>query len=223
MTTPIQLRTVDGTTVGFSPEHLIVAGYTGRDEAAVRKHIDELAAFGIAPPPSVPMFYELDPALLTTEPDLTSHARVCSGEVEPVLIRAGGHWYLAVGSDHTDRELERADIAQAKSACPKPISAHVLPLPGPLADLSLDDAVATSHVDGVLYQQGSLAGLRPLAELFDLAPKELTAGAGDLAMFGGTLALLDGEFVAGDDWSLDLTLPSGQRLTHRYRIERTGH
>ena len=29
-----------------------------------------------------------------------------SGEAEPVLLRHGGRWWLTVGSDHTDREVE---------------------------------------------------------------------------------------------------------------------
>jgi hypothetical protein len=49
------------------PERLVVAGYTARDEASVARHIEELAAIGVPPPPAVPMFYDLDPALLSTD------------------------------------------------------------------------------------------------------------------------------------------------------------
>ena len=35
----------------------ILCGYTGRDQSAVRQHIEELKKEGVDPPPSVPMFY----------------------------------------------------------------------------------------------------------------------------------------------------------------------
>ena len=69
---------------------LLVIGYAGRDEASVRHHIDELAAIGIAPPPSVPMVYELPAELVTTDALLAVHGARTSGEVEPVLARAAG-------------------------------------------------------------------------------------------------------------------------------------
>ncbi|MBV8744353.1 MAG: DUF2848 family protein, partial [Xanthobacteraceae bacterium] len=43
--------------VNLEPETLIVAGWTGRDEASLRHHIEELAAIGVARPSTVPVFY----------------------------------------------------------------------------------------------------------------------------------------------------------------------
>ena len=37
------------------PQTLIVAGWTGRDEASLRHHIEELAAIGVPRPSSVPV------------------------------------------------------------------------------------------------------------------------------------------------------------------------
>ena len=36
---------------------LVIAGWTGRDEAALRKHIKELAEIGVKPPRTTPIFY----------------------------------------------------------------------------------------------------------------------------------------------------------------------
>jgi len=49
----------DGRTdqVSMTPEALIVAGWTGRDEATLNHHIEELAAIGVPRPSSVPVFY----------------------------------------------------------------------------------------------------------------------------------------------------------------------
>src|SRR3954447_2961703 len=43
--------------ITMTPDALIVAGWTGRDEAALRHHIEELAAIGVPRPSSVPVFY----------------------------------------------------------------------------------------------------------------------------------------------------------------------
>ncbi|WP_448627666.1 DUF2848 family protein [Geodermatophilus sp. URMC 64] len=215
--------TVAGSDATFElcPARLVVAGYTGRDEAAVRHHIDELAAIGIAPPPAVPMLYDLDPALLTAEATAPA-AETSSGEVEPVFVRHDGHWYLGVGSDHTDRELERADIKASKAACPKPLGPQVLALPDGVADGDCDDAwdagALASFVDGERYQAGPLAALRTPG---DLLPRVLRAfedddPAGDLVVFAGTVPLLDGAFRFGRDWHLELTL-AGRTLSHTYR------
>jgi len=115
---------------------LVVAGYTGRDEATVKAHTQELAAIGIPPPDSVPCFYELDPSLLTTAPVIEVDSKHTSGEVEPVLIRHGGKYYLGIGSDHTDRDLQRVDIEASKKSTVESwdpqaelLEQFVLPLP----------------------------------------------------------------------------------------------
>lgn len=153
------------------PRRLIVAGYTGRDTDAVQAHIDELAEIGVPPPPSVPTFYDLDPALLTTEPIVEVTGNDTSGEAEPVLIRHASRLYLGLGSDHTDRALERTDIARAKAACPKPLADRVITLPDDLETIDWDHIKMESTVDGVPYQSGTLAALRTpddlLAQLTD--------------------------------------------------------
>src|SRR6185369_7877834 len=110
-----------GAPVELSPRQLVVAGWTGRDSAAIEHHIHELAAIGVPRPSSVPLYYRLAASLLTQAPQIEVLGPGSSGEVEPVLLRAGGRWWLTVGSDHTDREAERAGVALSKQLCPKPI------------------------------------------------------------------------------------------------------
>jgi len=59
-------RTLDLATV----KKLVVAGWTGRDTAALNAHIKELADIGVAPPKSVPIFYRNSVSLLTTAPQI---------------------------------------------------------------------------------------------------------------------------------------------------------
>ena len=212
--------TVDGERLTVRPQRLIVAGYTARDEESVTRHIEELAAIGVPPPPSVPMFYDLDPALLSTDASVHVDGAATSGEVEPVLIRHDGTYYLGVGSDHTDRELEREDIAAAKAACPKPVGTEVLRIGADLSFPDWDRLEARSEVDGSPYQEGLIAALRPPAELVEKMTAALGSIQGDLVMFCGTLALIGGKFVHGATWSLSLSLPETAQLTHTYTTTR---
>lgn len=170
----------------------VVAGYTGRDAAAVQRHIDELAAQGIAPPEQVPMFYSVDAALVTQDETCLVDSDGTAGECEPVLIRAGDRLLLAAGSDHTDRELERESVALAKTACVKPVSRVAVEV---TSELDWDSLHLRSWVDGVLYQDGPMTALRVPTDTLALwdVPE-----SGDLVMFGGTVPLLDGTFVFGD-------------------------
>jgi hypothetical protein len=47
---------------------LIIAGWTGRDQAALEAHIKELEELGIAPPKRTPVFYRVSASLLTAPP-----------------------------------------------------------------------------------------------------------------------------------------------------------
>ncbi|NKX55739.1 DUF2848 family protein [Arthrobacter mobilis] len=206
-----------GETITLTGFHGIVAGYTGRDLAAVQHHIDELAAIGVAPPPEVPMFYPVDAELFDSSGEHPGSANLTSGEIEPLYIRHHGRFYLGIGSDHTDRDLETEDIGASKRACPKPVSAQVIPVDS-LESLSLDDCIARSWVDGRLYQEGSLAGIRTPADVVQLLLERTGIGDDDFLCLGGTLPLLDGTFAAGTVWHLELTFPDGTTLEHTYKM-----
>jgi hypothetical protein len=201
-------------TLNVSSFNLVIAGYTGRDSAAVQHHIDELAAQGIAPPERVPMFYPVVADKATQQESCIVPSSETAGEAEPVLIRAAGRLFLAVGSDHTDRELERVSVARSKQACVKPLSRNVIPVD---AETDWDAMRLRSWVDGVLYQDGPLSALRVPVET--LTQLESEAGdSGDIIMFGGTVPLLHGRFVFGSDWAVQLAVPDGTTLDHRYRV-----
>jgi hypothetical protein len=198
-----------GETVTVTDFDVVVAGYTGRDEAEVRKHIDELAAIGVPPPDSVPAFYPMPAGLATQAATVVVSGGNTSGEVEPVLVRAGGQLYLTVGSDHTDRDIETRSVLDSKAACPKPVGGTVIPVDSP----DWDGIAAESAVDGEVYQRGTLAALRVPTDVLALNPGSAER---DLVMFCGTLPLLNGKFVPGTEWTLSLTPPGGPALTHTY-------
>jgi hypothetical protein len=207
-----------GEAFSFTPQRLVIAGYTARDRAAVQLHIDELAEIGVAPPPRVPMFYDVPTTLATTDVDIVVKGHETSGEVEPVLIRTGGRSYLGIGSDHTDREVESRDIAESKASAPKPLGCDVIPLDDAVA--VWDDIEVVCRIDGQTYQQGKLSAMLAPKDLLDEMASRGDSLADEALMFCGTLPLLNGAFVFGDRYELELRLPGGTSLHHTYDVKR---
>lgn len=204
-----------------SVRQLIIAGWTGRDPAAVRKHIEELRAIGVPPPSTVPVFYEVSSALMTTSTSITVVGEKTSGEVEFVLINTRQGLLVTVGSDHTDRWLETVSVHHSKQICPKPVAAQSWSLESVEAhwDRLLLRAYSRRDDRRVLYQEGPVTNM--------LAPRELIARYaqlnGDLmvgsAMSCGTLPLKESIEYA-DRFEIQLEDPVTQRtLSHSYRVK----
>ena len=100
-------------------DELIIAGWTGRDVAALERHIEELKAIGVQPPSKVPLYYRLAACLLTQAESIQVLGDDTSGEVEPVLLGTPDRLWVTVGADHTDRKVESYGVAVAKQLCPK--------------------------------------------------------------------------------------------------------
>jgi 4-hydroxyphenylacetate 3-monooxygenase len=188
---------IGGTDVFLADAEVVVAGYTGRDPEAVQAHIAELAHHGVPAPDSVPAFYPVGIELLATAPGPIDVAGDrTSGEAEPVIVRLpGGELYVTIGSDHTDRELERTSIPLAKRACPKVMSTALWPLAA--VEEGWDDLVLASDVGpaAVDYQRGTLAGLRRPREILAMIDDAGLADAGrTLVVFLGTVPLIGGDF-----------------------------
>lgn len=160
----LRLATPDGPDLEVAPARVIVAGFAGRDRAAVEAHIAELAAIGVPPPPSVPCFYRVSAGLVGTAARVQVLGGDSSGEAEPVVIAdAAGRLWLGVGSDHTDRRVEAWSIPVAKQACAKPIAPAIWPLDEVAGDWDRLELRAWATVSGrrTLYQDGTLAELTP--------------------------------------------------------------
>lgn len=171
----------------------VIAGWTGRDPAARDHHIAELEALGIARPATTPIFYRVAAARLTTADRIEVSGGESSGEVEFVLIGHGGRILVGVGSDHTDRKVERYGVTVSKQMCDKPLAPELWDL----ADIESHwdrivlRAFATIGGERVLYQEGTLDHMLPARELIARG-----FGGGGLpdgcALFGGTFAAKGG-------------------------------
>ena len=60
---------------------LVIAGWTGRDVAALNHHIDELKEIGVMPPSTVPLNYRVGAHLLTQAGLIQVLGTDSSGEV----------------------------------------------------------------------------------------------------------------------------------------------
>jgi 4-hydroxyphenylacetate 3-monooxygenase len=219
---PLVLRdAARGASVTLHRPQVLIAGYTGRDIAAVEAHIAELAAQGVPPPVQVPSFFTAPPASIVLAPGAieTSSVRT-SGEAEPVLIRAAdGELFVGVGSDHTDREIERTSIHASKLACPKVLGADVWSLASVIDHW--DDLELSSSVDATerRYQSCSVAQLRRPDEVLELAEPWIEEPESELVLFLGTVPLLEGEFVFSDFFRAWLTdAGAGRELACEYHI-----
>jgi 4-hydroxyphenylacetate 3-monooxygenase len=218
--------TLEFDVVGDRPETLrlhdyalVVAGYTGSDEQSVRAHIEELEHIGIPAPSSVPAFYPLSSAVVSQADVVQVPSPNSSGETEPVLLRVAGSYYLTLGSDHTDREVERRSVLESKAICPKPIARTAYRLPTPFGPDDWASIVLSSTVDGAPYQQGPATLLRnPISVLnayFDIA-----ADTGqDIVMFGGTVPIIGGTFRYGSTWNMGLAFGDQPALSLAYRVD----
>lgn len=215
----LSLTNGDTRSLPFLPETLVIAGWAGRDEAAVRHHIAELQAIGVPPPSTTPLFYAGSPALLTTDETVVMLGARTSGEAEPVLVQTNEGLCVGVGSDHTDRQAEEWSVAHSKQLCAKPLGKTLWRF----ADV-VDhwDALILRSFIGVtakaawtLYQEGPLSSLlRPetLLERFGQVPK---GGV----MFGGTIPAIGGIRPA-PRFRMEIEDPIlGRRIGHNYVIK----
>jgi len=198
---------------------LVIAGWTGRNVAALEQHIKELEAIGVARPKSVPVFYRVAATLLTTAAEIEVMGERSSGEVEYVLHALADGLWIGVGSDHTDRKAETVGVTLSKQMCAKPVSGRLWRYDEVAPHFDKLVLRSFAHLQGErrLYQEGSVATMLPPQELIRLCTGGSTLATGT-AMYCGTLAV-HGGIVPAEAFEMELEDPVlGRKLTHTYRI-----
>lgn len=200
--------------------HCIIAGWAGRDRAAIEHHIEELEAVGVPRPSAVPLYYRVAAQQLTQDESVQALGASSSGEAEVFLFaHEGAHW-IALASDHTDRQLETHSVAFSKQACAKPVGREAWAFDDVQAHW--DQLILRSWIveDGerVLYQEGPLASLQPPMDLvrgcFNAAT--MPPGAG---MTCGTVTARGGIRPA-PSFEMELHDPVlGRSLRHQYELD----
>jgi Protein of unknown function (DUF2848) len=198
---------------------VIVAGWTGRDAAAVEKHIRELEVLGVKRPATTPIFYRVSAARLTTADTIEAVGEGSGGEAEYVLLQHGGRLWVGAGSDHTDREVEKYGVTVSKQMCDKPIAPVLWPYDE--VEPHWDRLTLRSYVSEggkpVLYQEGAVSAMLHPRDLLERHLKGSRLPEGTL-MFGGTLAARGGVRPTRE-FSFELEDPvRGRKIGHAYRV-----
>jgi Protein of unknown function (DUF2848) len=197
----------------------VIAGWTGRDAAAVEKHIKELEELGVKRPATTPIFYRVSAARLTCAGEIEAVGEASGGEAEFVLLQHSGRLWVGLGSDHTDREVEKYGVTVSKQMCDKPIAAQfwaydeVVP--------HWDRLILRSHVveggERKLYQEGAVSAMRHPQDLLERYAKDAKLAEGAM-MFGGTLAARGGVRPT-QEFIFELEDPVlGRKIAHAYRV-----
>lgn len=199
------------------------AGYTGRDQATVKAHIDELREQGVEAPGNIPTLFSV-PTYMNLQRDHVEveHAKT-SGEVEWALIYRGSDQpaLLTVASDHTDRALEAYDVTSAKQISPNILGSQAWDFDDVAGEF--DEIVMRSRVhadDGwTLLQEGTIGDLISPADWIDrLADNgRLTAG---IAVLGGTVPMLAPDKQFAQKWEVSLERPGGDAIVRTYDVHR---
>jgi hypothetical protein len=200
-------------------DHAVIAGWTGRDAAAVAKHIAELEALGVKPPATTPIFYRVAAARLTTDDSIEALGEHSSGEVEFVLLQHVDRLWVGAGSDHTDREVEKYGVSVSKQMCEKPVA----PAFWPYDEVAphWDRLILRAHIyekgQRKLYQEGPVTAMLDPQELIERYTGKRSLPDGTL-MFCGTLAAHGG--VRGSEYfDFELEDPvKARKIHHRYRV-----
>jgi len=193
---------------------LVIAGFTGSDPVRVERHLSELREQGVVVPNKFPVFYPVPSELAVQNKTIEVSSERTSGEIEPVLIISKGQYYITLGSDHTDREIEKTSISMSKASCSKPLSDSALPLETVVR--RWDNLIVRSETlaenQWRTYQVGRVNELIQPLRLLALMKNASGRIPDNLVMFLGTVPIQDGRFIfstgfrgsLGDDSSSSL-------------------
>ena len=223
-TLQFQVVSRQGTTpLAFTFDTLICGGYSGRNQEAIARHIAELREHGLEAPSKTPIFFKVSTNLAVTEAAVEVQTPRTSGEVEFVLLCVEGEpRWVTVGSDHTDREMERHSIAASKQMYPK----IVAPTLWPFAEVRehWDALLLRSwvHMNGErrLYQEDTLDTMLSPTVLLEAAASEYPPEAFRRSVvFSGTVATRSGELLFGERFDIELSDPVlGRQIQHSYAV-----
>jgi hypothetical protein len=199
---------------------LTLAGWAGRNPAAVEAHIRELELLGLPRPTRTPIFYRVASSLLTTSNVIEVVGEETSGEVEFVFVMQDDGLWVGLGSDHTDRGLERTSVALSKQLCSKVVAPELWRVEDVASHWDQLVLRSWAHRGGTrsLYQQGTLAAILPPDRLIGMYESSVTALGAGAVLFGGTIATVE-SIGPADAFEMELEdSVLGRKLRHQYRI-----
>jgi len=204
----------------FPVRRLYLGGWAGRSRQDVQQHINELAKLGVQAPTDVPIVMPMPPHLVTTSGPIEVRDHATSGEVEYVLLFDGERLWVTVGSDHTDREIERVDIAKSKQLYPNVIAPALWPYDEVRDHWDALELTCWVETEGQfrVYQHAPLSALYSATSWVDRLQGNNLLEQGTV-LFSGSLPTLSGTLINGDAYRFRLSDPIRNRiLEHSYRV-----
>jgi hypothetical protein len=218
----VQFTMADGSRREVGVQYVLNAGFTGRDTAQVRHHVDELAALGVQAPARIPTLYPLPRYLVTqAEAIQVGHART-SGEAEWALVIGDGadDVMLTAACDHTDRDLEVHGIGWSKQTSPDVLGDaawYLADVVDELDEFTLRAWVTHGGAE-LLIQDGHLAQLLAPTYWLERLQERSLLRPGTL-LLGGTVPMTPGVDQFAEAWRVELTDPRGRSSRLAYRLE----
>ncbi len=204
---------------------MINGGLSNRDQAGAQKHLDEILKEGIdlkisETPVIMPKLSDRITNGDTVE--VLAGSKTC-GEAEPVLIiDKNNEIYVAPGSDHSDRELEKHDLVVSKQMCSNVVSKEVWryqDVKDHWDDLILRGWVIEADGTRQLYQEGKLGEFMTAEEFLGKVKEHVTGDLTDAVIFMGTFPTLGGKLIYTPGFEAELIDEKlGRTLSCKYTI-----
>ncbi|WP_286974906.1 DUF2848 family protein [Acetomicrobium sp. UBA5826] len=210
--------------VTFEVKKMVNMGRTSRDPKDIIKHLEELKAEGITVSSDIPSYNPKIKDRITTSNviEVLPNSK-SSGEVEYVLLFINNNdFYVTIGSDHTDRELEKYNVVLSKQIYPNVISKKVW-IYEDVKD-HWDELVMKAWVKekGVakLYQEGKLNTILRPEELIKKARERVLGDLTGAVIFSGTFPIIGGKLNYEPYFKVELIDNIKHKtLAHEYILE----
>lgn len=209
--------------IGFEVRKLVNAARSARDTETVIKHMEELRKTGIAVSDEFPIFYPKTSDKLTTNDRFeVLPGSKTSGEVEFVLLLDKDNIYVTVGSDHTDRELQKTNLLAAKQIYYNVIAPKVWNYEQVKGHW--DSIIMRSWVEDngqrQLYQEGTAGEIMKPEKIIEEVKHRVTGDLNGMVIFSGTLPTLSGELSYSSQFDIELIDEhTGRAIKHTYFVE----
>lgn len=209
--------------IDFEAKKLVNTARSARDKETVIKHMEELRKSGIAISDEFPIFYPKTPERITTSTRFESLPdSKTSGEVEYVLLLDKGNVYVTVGSDHTDRELQKTNLVAAKQIYYNVIAPKVWNYEQVKGHW--DSIIMRSWVEDngqrQLYQEGTTVEIMKPEKIIEEVKRRVTGDLNGMVIFSGTLPTLSGNLSFSSRFEVELIDEHLKRaIKHTYTVE----
>lgn len=192
------------TPLTVTPARLYNLGSATVDASSAVAHQEEVADVGvrIAFDIPAPRIYPMAVSSVTTDDTVGVHSAATSGEAEIVLVVHDGELYVGVGSDHTDRELERASIIWSKQYSPSVLGRRVWRWSD--IEARWPTLVLESTVDGEPYQSSLASVFLPPPKILEVLAERVTSLPSSYLVYCGTYTSIDRKIRFGTTWTATL-------------------